>query len=88
MPEISDFSTKGFLIVMERPPLCMDMFDLVSAYGRLDETTARGLFTQVNFVTLENYHIFPLSGDRCRNRNVYQTWIGASRFEGIFNLLI
>ncbi|PAV59278.1 hypothetical protein WR25_20477 [Diploscapter pachys] len=48
-------NTKGFLIVMERPPLCMDMFDLVSAYGRLDETTARGLFTQVIDAVTEMY---------------------------------
>ncbi|CAI4230684.1 unnamed protein product [Auanema sp. JU1783] len=40
-------SSKGFLIVMERPYTCMDVFDLVSTYGRLDEATARGIFLQV-----------------------------------------
>uniref|UniRef100_A0A1I7X8P4 non-specific serine/threonine protein kinase n=1 Tax=Heterorhabditis bacteriophora TaxID=37862 RepID=A0A1I7X8P4_HETBA len=40
-------NSKGFLIVMERPSTCMDVFDLVSTYGRLDETTARGIFLQV-----------------------------------------
>jgi hypothetical protein len=33
------FSTKGFLVVMERPERFMDLFDVLSAYGRLDEQT-------------------------------------------------
>ena len=32
---------------MERPENCMDVFDLVSTYGKLDEMTARAIFTQV-----------------------------------------
>uniref|UniRef100_A0A1I7YX23 Serine/threonine-protein kinase 1 n=1 Tax=Steinernema glaseri TaxID=37863 RepID=A0A1I7YX23_9BILA len=40
-------SSKGFMIVMERPPNCMDLFDVVSKFGRLDEVTARGIFKQV-----------------------------------------
>ncbi|KAK0419054.1 hypothetical protein QR680_013926 [Steinernema hermaphroditum] len=40
-------SSKGFMIVMERPSNCMDLFDVVSKFGRLDEVTARGIFKQV-----------------------------------------
>ncbi|TKR66769.1 hypothetical protein L596_023012 [Steinernema carpocapsae] len=40
-------SSKGFMIVMERPTNCMDLFDVVSKYGRLDEVTARNIFSQV-----------------------------------------
>uniref|UniRef100_A0A0K0DDX0 Serine/threonine-protein kinase 1 n=1 Tax=Angiostrongylus cantonensis TaxID=6313 RepID=A0A0K0DDX0_ANGCA len=40
-------NSKGFLIVMERPENCMDLFDLISTYGKLDEDTARGIFIQV-----------------------------------------
>ncbi|EYC06688.1 hypothetical protein Y032_0074g837 [Ancylostoma ceylanicum] len=40
-------NSKGFLIVMERPENCMDIFDLISTYGRLDEDTARAIFIQV-----------------------------------------
>ncbi|CAD6188350.1 unnamed protein product [Caenorhabditis auriculariae] len=40
-------NSKGFLIVMERPENCMDVFDLVSLHGRLDEATARSVFSQV-----------------------------------------
>lgn len=34
-------------MVMERPSTCLDVFDLVSTYGKLDEQTARGIFLQV-----------------------------------------
>ncbi|RCN46469.1 kinase domain protein [Ancylostoma caninum] len=40
-------NSKGFLIVMERPENCMDIFDLISTYGRLDEDSARAIFIQV-----------------------------------------
>ncbi|KAK6746202.1 hypothetical protein RB195_012363 [Necator americanus] len=40
-------NSKGFLIVMERPENCMDIFDLISTYGKLDEDTARAIFIQV-----------------------------------------
>uniref|UniRef100_A0A7I4YGF2 Serine/threonine-protein kinase 1 n=1 Tax=Haemonchus contortus TaxID=6289 RepID=A0A7I4YGF2_HAECO len=40
-------NSKGFLIVMERPENCMDIFDLISTYGKLDEDSARGIFIQV-----------------------------------------
>ncbi|KAJ1348810.1 hypothetical protein KIN20_004207 [Parelaphostrongylus tenuis] len=32
---------------MERPESCMDIFDLISTYGKLDEESARGIFIQV-----------------------------------------
>lgn len=44
---IKNFSSKGFLIVMERPAQFMDLFDVISAYGRLDETVARTFFQQI-----------------------------------------
>ncbi|WKY01764.1 hypothetical protein Q1695_015626 [Nippostrongylus brasiliensis] len=40
-------NSKGFLIVMERPENCMDIFELISTYGKLDEDSARGIFIQV-----------------------------------------
>ena len=40
-------SSKAFIIVMERPPNSMDLFDLVSVFGRLEEVVARHLFNQV-----------------------------------------
>ncbi|GMT17108.1 hypothetical protein PFISCL1PPCAC_8405 [Pristionchus fissidentatus] len=40
-------NSKGFVVVMERPKECCDVFDLVSRYGRLDEDTARSIFLQV-----------------------------------------
>lgn len=40
-------NSKGFLIVMERPENCMDIFDLISTYGKLDEDSARSIFIQV-----------------------------------------
>ncbi|VDK55003.1 unnamed protein product [Anisakis simplex] len=40
-------NSKGFMIVMERPEEFMDLFDLISIYGCLDETIARSIFVQV-----------------------------------------
>lgn len=37
----------SFVIVMERPESCKDMFDFISEKGCLEEKTARGFFRQV-----------------------------------------
>uniref|UniRef100_A0A9J2PZI1 Serine/threonine-protein kinase 1 n=1 Tax=Ascaris lumbricoides TaxID=6252 RepID=A0A9J2PZI1_ASCLU len=40
-------NSKGFMIVMERPDEFMDLFDLISIYGGLDEKIARSIFVQI-----------------------------------------
>ncbi|KAI1707140.1 protein kinase domain-containing protein [Ditylenchus destructor] len=45
--------SKGFMIVMERPEHFMDLFDVISVYGRLDETVARTFFLQIVDTVLE-----------------------------------
>lgn len=32
---------------MERPAQCLDLFDLISVYGYLDEDIARSIFVQI-----------------------------------------
>lgn len=32
---------------MERPELCLDLFDLISVYGPLEESLARFIFRQI-----------------------------------------
>ena len=38
----------GYLIVMERPFPCQDLFDYISDNGPLSETIAKNFFRQVN----------------------------------------
>ncbi|CAD5217385.1 unnamed protein product [Bursaphelenchus okinawaensis] len=40
-------SSKGFMIIMERPEHCLDLFDVLHVYGRLDEEIAKWIFVQV-----------------------------------------
>ncbi|CAD6188546.1 unnamed protein product [Caenorhabditis auriculariae] len=44
---------EGFLIVMERPYPCVDMFDFVKGQQKLDEETARFLFRQITHTIQE-----------------------------------
>lgn len=47
------FSSRGFMIVMERPEKCMDLFDVITIYGKLDEDIARWIFVQIVDAVLE-----------------------------------
>lgn len=38
---------EGFLIVMERPYPCIDMFDFIKGQGKISEDMARFLFRQI-----------------------------------------
>ncbi|CAD5222627.1 unnamed protein product [Bursaphelenchus xylophilus] len=40
-------SSKGFMIIMERPEHCLDLFDVLHVYGRLDEEISKWIFVQV-----------------------------------------
>uniref|UniRef100_A0A183DWC3 non-specific serine/threonine protein kinase n=1 Tax=Gongylonema pulchrum TaxID=637853 RepID=A0A183DWC3_9BILA len=40
---------EGFLIVMERPYPCVDLFDFIKSHKKLDEDLARFLFRQIAF---------------------------------------
>ena len=42
----------SYVLVLERPPCCQDLFDLVTARGRLEEPLARSLLRQVVKVIL------------------------------------
>lgn len=44
---------EGFLIVMERPYPCIDLFDFIKSQGTLDEDLARFLFHQVAETVIE-----------------------------------
>uniref|UniRef100_A0A1I7U3A4 Serine/threonine-protein kinase 1 n=1 Tax=Caenorhabditis tropicalis TaxID=1561998 RepID=A0A1I7U3A4_9PELO len=48
-------NSKGFLIVMERPENCMDLFDMVSVHGPLNEEMAKFIFKQVIATVFEMY---------------------------------
>jgi len=46
----------SFIIVMERPENCKDLFDFISEKGWLTETKARGLFKQIVETVLQVQH--------------------------------
>lgn len=48
-------NSKGFLIVMERPENCMDLFDMVSVHGPLNEDMAKFIFKQVITTVFDMY---------------------------------
>ncbi|CAI2347824.1 unnamed protein product [Caenorhabditis sp. 36 PRJEB53466] len=48
-------NSKGFLIVMERPENCMDLFDMVSVHGPLNEEMAKFIFKQAVTTVFEMY---------------------------------
>lgn len=50
----------GFLIVMERPSPCQDLFDYISDHGPLDEGLARAFFKQVveTAIACANVNVF------------------------------
>lgn len=41
------------MIVMERPEKFMDLFDVITVYGKLDEDVARWIFVQIVDAVLE-----------------------------------
>uniref|UniRef100_A0A0N4ZKE2 Serine/threonine-protein kinase 1 n=1 Tax=Parastrongyloides trichosuri TaxID=131310 RepID=A0A0N4ZKE2_PARTI len=61
---------KGFLIVMERPENCMDLFDIISGYGRLDEPMARLIFKQIVEATYQLYNKHSLVHRDIKDENI------------------
>lgn len=63
-------NSKGFLIVMERPEQCMDLFDLISAYGYLDESIARSIFLQILNTTCLLYSTYGIFHRDIKDENI------------------
>ena len=47
----------SFIIVMERPEPCKDLFDFITEKGVLEEQLARNFFRQVNCVHCATYEV-------------------------------
>lgn len=54
---------QSYLIVMERPEACKDLFDVITEKGALSEAFARDLFRQVVAATLQLHHMGILHRD-------------------------
>ncbi|KAM3723847.1 Serine/threonine-protein kinase [Dirofilaria immitis] len=63
-------NSKGFLIVMERPEQCLDLFDLISVYGYLDEDIARSIFVQILNTTCLLYNTYGIFHRDIKDENV------------------
>ncbi|KAI6188787.1 Protein kinase domain-containing protein [Aphelenchoides besseyi] len=63
-------SSKGFMIVMERPEKCLDLFDVIAMYGRLEEDIARWIFVQIVDAVLEMKNLHSLVHRDIKDENV------------------
>ncbi|EJW85055.1 CAMK/PIM protein kinase [Wuchereria bancrofti] len=63
-------NSKGFLIVMERPEQCLDLFDLISVYGYLDEDIARSIFVQILNTTCLLYNTYGIFHRDIKDENI------------------
>ncbi|CAG9532677.1 unnamed protein product [Cercopithifilaria johnstoni] len=63
-------NSKGFLIVMERPQQCLDLFDLISIYGYLDEDIARSIFVQILNTTCLLYNTYGIFHRDIKDENI------------------
>ncbi|EFO20879.2 CAMK/PIM protein kinase [Loa loa] len=63
-------NSKGFLIVMERPEQCLDLFDLISVYGYLDEDVARSIFVQILNTTCLLYSTYGIFHRDIKDENI------------------
>ncbi|VDO30415.1 unnamed protein product [Brugia timori] len=62
--------SKGFLVVMERPEQCLDLFDLISVYGYLDEDIARSIFVQILNTTCLLYNTYGIFHRDIKDENI------------------
>jgi serine/threonine protein kinase len=58
------------MIILERPEHCLDLFDVISKYGRLDEDVARWIFVQVVDAVLDMHRVFQLVHRDIKDENI------------------